>query len=134
MFSWPIYSVFLTFQYWGTTAVALSQILYGQLGKTNKIWSKLTQKNRVFPLFWKMLSLIFAGNVLKWKLILSILLYKSQTRGSFCSWDIAGKVFNQLDCRILWSHISYGMTGSHRFFTCIHTKNALFCIFRKLYN
>ena len=87
------------------------------LGKNGIIWSKMIQ-NRVFPLFWKMLSLIFAGNVLKQKLILlSVVLYKSHICGNSCSWIVPGKACNQLDCRILWSHISLNaITGSHWFF------------------
>ena len=49
--------------------------------------------------------------------MLSILLYKSHIWGNPCSWDVAEKAFNKLDCRILWSHICPdGMTGSHWFF------------------
>ena len=47
-------------------------------------------------------------------ILLSILLYKSNIWGNSCFWIIARKAFNQLDCRILWSHISPDrMTGSH---------------------
>ena len=51
--------------------------------------------------------------------MLSVLLYKSHIWGNSCSWDIVGKAFNQLDCRILYHIISPdGMPGTHWFFTC----------------
>ena len=56
--------------------------------RKNSLWAKTTKcgqiwrKNMVFPLFWKNLSLIFAENILKLKLILlSILLHKFQYLG-----------------------------------------------------
>ena len=52
-------------------------------------------------------------------ILLSILLHKSLIWGNSCSWVKARQAFNQLDCRILWSHISAdGMTGLHWFFEC----------------
>ena len=64
----PIFSVSLTFKCWGTLAVVLSQIFKekSQLGRNNKKWSKMTQKQVVFfPYFEKMILLSFAGNDLK---------------------------------------------------------------------
>ena len=77
--------------------------------RKNSLWAKTTKcgqkwhKNMVFPLFWKNLSLIFAENILKLKLILlSILLYKFHIWGNYFSRVIAGKAFKMQDFLITY--------------------------------
>ena len=50
-------------------------------------------------------------------MLLSFLLFKSHIWGNSCSSVIGRKAFNQIDCRILWSHISLDV-GPHCFFVC----------------
>ena len=77
--------------------------------RKNPLWAKTTKcgqkwrKNMVFPLFWKILSLIFAENILKLKLILlSILLHKFLIWGNYFSRVIAGKAFKIQDFLITY--------------------------------
>ena len=116
-FGFDSQSTLLRLKYWGIISLVISWIFEEKfrLKKNPRKYGQKQPKTRAFILF---VSLIFAGNVLKQKLImLFILLYKFYNKFLFLSYS--KKDFLPIRLRdSLMIFTPDGMTKSHRFFAC----------------
>ena len=101
-----------------TTSNPIFSIRYGWVDPSIK-WSKIVAK-WFFSIILKNLSLCFAKNIFKQKLIwMSLFLYKPHFSEKKFSRIFLGQILNQSYCRILWSDISLDeIHWFHWFFVC----------------
>ena len=107
---------------WNLNAGGPLELHVARFFRNNSLWAIITKKgSKGFSIILKTCFIDLMEMTLN-MILSSILLYKSHIWENCCSWVIAGKAFNQLDCSILWSHIPPDViTGSHWLSTCKQT-------------